>query len=498
MLFFIAESFVALVIAAFFGCIAGWLIWGGERRTAKVDGDHSANSLAGTSGAALGESAVTPRPSSELAEGVSAENVTQHPDFVSMKRELAGLNDRSTALEERVELREADVARLKAKLRKAVEEIERRTALATAARRELADERTRIEALEQAGQTAPAIAPSNETAADVSPLSVFDVEAGAAHVALTEEQIEERVRARTASLAIQSENLERRMHQAASRADDAERELITSKQALADAKAHAQELLADARREGQESVEAVRREAQQESARLDRELQEANRRAEDANRSVAELTTEVNAIRDAQASHLRRVQEAMRAIEADAIVVPPTSAASVVSSTGPATISTLTGSSSSKGASTSIQSASNAALSPVDQAGAEQTGTEPAGTERAGTGPLSGPLSNEALSTGAVRPPGAANDFDGSIRSLPGMTETLERHLATIGIERLDEVASWTAVDIARVQAWLPDFPGVIVENNWVEVATRALNASNSSRPANDGQAKFTGGVGRL
>ena len=72
--------------------------------------------------------------------------------------------------------------------------------------------------------------------------------------------------------------------------------------------------------------------------------------------------------------------------------------------------------------------------------------------------------------------------------SLPGMTHELSAQLRDIGVQSVTDIAGWTADDVERFQAWLPDHPGVIARNAWVDVA-KSLVAEAEAQPEKGGGA---------
>ncbi len=63
--------------------------------------------------------------------------------------------------------------------------------------------------------------------------------------------------------------------------------------------------------------------------------------------------------------------------------------------------------------------------------------------------------------------------------ALPGMTERLVQHLNELGVGSLVDVSRWSPDDVARIAEWLPENPDVITANDWVASA-RALLSSGS------------------
>ena len=86
------------------------------------------------------------------------------------------------------------------------------------------------------------------------------------------------------------------------------------------------------------------------------------------------------------------------------------------------------------------------------------------------------------LSDGAPQPvtelASAAPDLTGLL-ALPGITEALVQHLHELGVDSLTDISRWSPDDVSRIAAWLPEHPDVITANDWVGSA-RALLADGS------------------
>jgi chromosome segregation ATPase len=86
-------------------------------------------------------------------------------------------------------------------------------------------------------------------------------------------------------------------------------------------------------------------------------------------------------------------------------------------------------------------------------------------------------------------PVGAAQGFvavDGvdELMVLPGMTPEIAKHLRELDVKSLADVASWTDADIKQYENWLPDHPGIVGTNDWVGRARSAIAAKAAT--AND------------
>jgi predicted flap endonuclease-1-like 5' DNA nuclease len=57
------------------------------------------------------------------------------------------------------------------------------------------------------------------------------------------------------------------------------------------------------------------------------------------------------------------------------------------------------------------------------------------------------------------------------LRQIKGIGPKLATLLASLGITRFDQIAGWTAADIAEVDRFLGSFAGRIERDNWVEQA---------------------------
>ena len=79
--------------------------------------------------------------------------------------------------------------------------------------------------------------------------------------------------------------------------------------------------------------------------------------------------------------------------------------------------------------------------------------------------------------------------------SLPGMSHELAAQLRDIGVQSVADIAAWTADDVERFQAWLPDHPGVIARNEWVDVARTLVAESEASPEGGGGADASTHGV---
>lgn len=72
----------------------------------------------------------------------------------------------------------------------------------------------------------------------------------------------------------------------------------------------------------------------------------------------------------------------------------------------------------------------------------------------------------------------SAPDLTGLL-ALPGITEALVQHLHELGVDSLTDISRWSPDDVSRIGAWLPEHPDVITANDWV-VSARAMLADGS------------------
>lgn len=264
MWFFLVQTLVVLAAAMGLGVVAGWVLFGGSyaqsvavSNAAKLAASPPSEGLNVASGAHLsdqtlpdessresftgpdetqfssgsnlldGEIWTTDRFADQHSEGKhvgvpSNQRESQHsPDEAQMDSPLAASNDELSVLRSELESRVADVARLKSKLRKAVEEIERRTAQTVAAREARDAERRRAEALEDeldensasARDSAAMVAAAKSTEADKSALANLEVEL-------------ERAKYRAGQLAVEVQELTQ-SQQRQNTAGESEREALT-------------------------------------------------------------------------------------------------------------------------------------------------------------------------------------------------------------------------------------------------------------------------------
>jgi chromosome segregation ATPase len=81
--------------------------------------------------------------------------------------------------------------------------------------------------------------------------------------------------------------------------------------------------------------------------------------------------------------------------------------------------------------------------------------------------------------------PSAAQSFSSDeLLVLPGMTAEIASHLRELEVKSLSDVASWTDADVKQYETWLPDHPGIVSANDWVSRARSAIAAKAAT--AND------------
>ncbi len=401
MLFLVAQTFALLVLATIVGLAAGWLIWGGSRRAAE---------------------GATPAALTELQTELSAARAE-------------------------TESRANDVARLRRKLKRAVEELEHH-----AVQLESAEER--IEALSAANAEGVALPVEDTT---------VHVELADARSQLTATEVAHaNALGQIEGLSAEHSNLRDQLRFAEARVSALEDELAARRdssagdsQAALAAEAHAASLvreLADAQsviRDAADRVTYLEQQAllwqneadrlqamvdqtssQVEADRLEAELarQDLSRQHETA---LATLRMDASSGRlraDAAAEHLARLRVELRSVterSASQLEATKSSLADLERQVGVAH-ATLSD--------TNPPAASAPAPSEVDQVG---------------------------------------------LGSLPGMTPTVLANLHELGVSSLVDVAGWTDGDVARISAWIPEAPEVISANDWVGAA-RALLAGGS------------------
>lgn len=76
----------------------------------------------------------------------------------------------------------------------------------------------------------------------------------------------------------------------------------------------------------------------------------------------------------------------------------------------------------------------------------------------------------EASVSGKPRIAAAVGEPD-DLRKIKGIGPKLNTLLGELGVSRYDQIATWTAADIAEVDPYLGTFKGRITRDNWVEQA---------------------------
>lgn len=202
-------------------------------------------------------------------------------------------------LSTQLENREADVVRLKAKLRKAVEEIEKRTALAQAARAELVDHQQRL--AQNFTLSEPNVVPALQFAL-TAPEEHDDF--APAGTRFTPAEIDELIQAKTASLLIQTSQLERKTALIQSRAEEAEARVVALKAEAAQHQVESEAAFAKAEHDAADRILA-----------LEVDLASARQRTNMATQELMGFGSEISAIRDTNAKHLLSVHETMRELQ---------------------------------------------------------------------------------------------------------------------------------------------------------------------------------------
>lgn len=77
----------------------------------------------------------------------------------------------------------------------------------------------------------------------------------------------------------------------------------------------------------------------------------------------------------------------------------------------------------------------------------------------------------EAAAIGAPRIAAAIGDPD-DLRKIKGIGPKLNALLSELGVSRYDQIATWTAADVAEVDPYLGTFKGRIARDNWIEQAS--------------------------
>ena len=412
MLFLVAQTFFLLLVATIVGVAAGWLIWGGPKRT------------------------TTSTASVESVAKLTAELEQSQAD---------------------VESRSADVARLRRKLKRAVEELERH-----ATQLESAEEQ--ICALSSGGFTGATFADTSTTDAELAGLRSRLAEAEAALASATAEV--ERLRAEHAAVSDQlrfaqarAEALETELHSlrqaaatddersgsAARRSAELESQLADAQTVIRDATARVTYLEQQALLWQNEAdrLQAVLDEGSsshsQELTDLHQQLINVQRDHETA-ASALRLDASNSRLRaDAAADQLARLQQEFRLVQER---------------------------------SHSLMEANRAALADIDRQLAATHSTLNDSNPKAAPLPI-------------AEVPHDENEV--GLEALPGITPGLIDHLHELGVGSLADVASWSPDDVARIAAWLPENPGVISANNWVEAAQTLLAGGVAAGVANGG-----------
>lgn len=76
----------------------------------------------------------------------------------------------------------------------------------------------------------------------------------------------------------------------------------------------------------------------------------------------------------------------------------------------------------------------------------------------------------EAQASGKPRIAAAVGDPD-DLRKIKGIGPKLNTLLGELGVARYDQIAAWTAADVAEIDPYLGTFKGRIDRDNWIEQA---------------------------
>lgn len=395
MVFLIAEILAFLLLAMAIGVVAGWMLFGGR--------------------------------STKLAQ---SEAVQQE------------LEEDVNAMREVLEQREADVTRLRGKLRLAATELEKRANQVSSARRahaeisaQLSDVALRFETVESENARLQALADdavNNPTlwAAEVASRSV---DAALAEQAATHQsEMENLVRAQEAKLSENEREHVNRITELAQLVEDKEQEILEIRNRISeledensDALSRSEALLV---RVDDAETESVR--IRTESQNLERELREKLQQLELELSSARLRTDSARNELGAIAEELVEFRQRNTALLQDA--------------------HTRLG-----GLSGRVETAHSI---------------------------LSG--QSKASTVGLVAKTLGEVDDD-ELLQLPGMNPQLASHLRELEVRSLADIAAWSDADVVQFESWLPDQPDVIRSNDWVGYARGSLEARRTAESTN-------------
>ena len=424
MWFFIFESLALLSIASVVGVVAGFLVWGGRP---------------------------TPAPSSAAAVGADQAHL------------WAEINSRN-----------ADVERLRHKLKRAVVELERRAQQVVAAREAHDNLLVQVDTL--GAQLA--------IAQDAHPFVSGGIsESGGSGQALGDEervQLEQQVadhRARLQQQQAEQAASSARIAHAEEERKLAQAELARARAEASDARTQVQELESqlhavddDLRRAREQltQTEAEASDLQQKAdechqqlataehtyegrlASLEVDLSSARLRTETASGELLAFRNDLGQLHDANARHLADSHTTIGALRARL----DRASAALTASTTP-----------------------------------QQSTVHPAEAEPvAPAAKTSGPPAAIEASTASAPPASGAPVIDlRNLQLLPGVDQNIAGHLEELGVESLTDIAEWTESDVERFQAWLPDHPRIVADNDWVAVAVRLVAQSSGTHGEDPG-----------
>lgn len=429
MLFLVAQTFFLLVVATVIGVAAGWLIWGGSKRSG------------------------TDTPSVDIST-LTTELETARSD---------------------AEARGADVARLRRKLKRAVEELERHANQLEASEAQVALLSSGAGSADMMSDpaAASAVAATDAELAELSELRAQLTQTQAAHASVTDE---------LARLGREHASVNDQLRSAEARAEALESELHDVRSLTSG--------------DGDRAAAAVRR-----AAELEHELDEAQTTIRDATNRVAYLEQQallwqneadrLQAVLDdgsmAQARHVEELNARLVSVqhEHEATAVALRMEASNHRLRADAAAEQLLRM---RGEVRGLQERSSAHLEATRTVMADldrQLAATHSSLNDANPKPIA---SSGGTATGDqtdVRATGNVAPTPG-LDSLPGITAGLIDHLHELGVSSLADIARWSPDDVARISALLPESPAVIDEHNWVEAARSLLAASSGANRSQD------------
>lgn len=376
MYFLIWQNLVLLLVAMLVGFVAGWIFFGGR--------------------------------SARIAEVEENQRVAEN--------ELSQASELLVA-------READVARLRGKLRLAATELEKRATQVAAARRAFGD---------VTGRLNDSIAEHASTEAERLRLSQLAEEAinnptlwaGEADLRRVEAEVAERMKAVTAELDERALDLERAQSELAEsdrRASDAEDRRIDALEQVDRMVVRADSAEAEALRVRNESEQSQKSFADRISE-LELDLSSNRLRSESVRNEISAIAAEIDDFRERNTASLQDAHTRL----------------------------------------VDLRSRVETARTILSGASAKSTGGGPGGS------------SADLMAAG-----GKGAD---ELVTLPGMNEQIHSHLQELGVRSLADVAGWSETDVHQYSDWLSDHPNVIRDNDWVGYARRLITERAETR----------------